>query len=88
LEAYAAGVPVVAARVGGLPEMVEDDRSGMLVEPEDVEGWSKAIARLSDDYTTERLGEGAHAAWRSSYTPERGLDELESAYRAALERLG
>jgi glycosyltransferase involved in cell wall biosynthesis len=49
LEAMACEVPVVASRVGGLPEVVEDGVSGFLCEPADIEGMSKAsIALLSD----------------------------------------
>ena len=49
LEAMACEVPVVASRVGGLPEVVEDGVSGFLCEPEDVDGMAKAaIALLTD----------------------------------------
>lgn len=46
LEAMAAGVPVVATRVGGTPELVADGESGFLVEPRDVDGLAQAIADL------------------------------------------
>ena len=42
LEAMACEVPVVASRVGGLPEVVEHGVSGFLCEPEDIEGMAKA----------------------------------------------
>jgi glycosyltransferase involved in cell wall biosynthesis len=46
LEAASLGVPVVASRVGGLPEIIEDGSSGALVSPDDVEGLAQAIAAL------------------------------------------
>lgn len=48
LEAMAAGKPVIASRVGGIPEMVEDRVSGLLVNPIDLEGWVEAIVRLAE----------------------------------------
>jgi len=47
-EAMAAGLPVVASRVGGIPEMV-DDSTGTLVEPGDIAGLTRALAQLLDD---------------------------------------
>jgi glycosyltransferase involved in cell wall biosynthesis len=49
LEAMAAGLPVVATRVGGIPEQVEDGTTGYLVEPDDVGGLADAIRRLTSD---------------------------------------
>jgi glycosyltransferase involved in cell wall biosynthesis len=44
--AYSAGKPVVATKVGGLPEMVEHGRTGYLVEPRDVQGLAEAVVKL------------------------------------------
>jgi glycosyltransferase involved in cell wall biosynthesis len=84
VEAYAAGVPVVASRFGALLEIVEDDVSGYLVPPGDAAGWAQRIRALEDDATSERLGEGARALWAERYSPERGLEGLERAYREAV----
>jgi glycosyltransferase involved in cell wall biosynthesis len=48
-EAFAAGVPVVASRLGVLADAVEDGVSGLLVSPGDVAGWQAALQRLVDD---------------------------------------
>ena len=49
LEAMAAGLPVVATRVGGLPEAVVPEDTGLLVSPRDVTGLTAALGRLLDD---------------------------------------
>jgi glycosyltransferase involved in cell wall biosynthesis len=85
LEAFASGVPVVATRMGGMPEAVRPEESGLLVEPDDPKAWTRAAETLLDDATSERLGEGAFRLWRSEYTPEAGLGALEACYRDALD---
>jgi glycosyltransferase involved in cell wall biosynthesis len=86
IEAYAAGVPVVANGVGALPELVRDNASGLLVRPGNTGDWAEAIERLLEDRESERLGQGAYRLWQQQYTPERGLENLESAYREAIRR--
>ena len=49
VEAMSCGLPVIAARAGGVPEIVVHGRCGILVEPNDLEALSAAIARLHDD---------------------------------------
>jgi glycosyltransferase involved in cell wall biosynthesis len=59
MEAMASGVPVVASRLSGIPELVEDDQAGLLVEPRDVEGLAGALERLfRDPELRRRLGAG------------------------------
>ena len=57
LEAMIAGKAVIATRVGGVPEIVRDEKNGLLVEGDDVASLSAAIARLADDENLRaRLG--------------------------------
>jgi glycosyltransferase involved in cell wall biosynthesis len=86
LEAYAAGVPVIASAVGALPELVEDGVSGLLVRSADAGAWGAAFQKLAADDFAQRLGGGARRIWRERYSPKRGLAELENAYAFALER--
>ena len=52
--AYRFGKPVVATRVGGLPAMVDDGKTGFLVAPRDVDGLSKAVVRLMENEEMRR----------------------------------
>jgi N-acetyl-alpha-D-glucosaminyl L-malate synthase BshA len=49
LEAMACGVPVVASRVGGLPEVVLDGETGYLIDPSDIDGYAEAAIRILSD---------------------------------------
>jgi glycosyltransferase involved in cell wall biosynthesis len=87
-EAYAAGVPVLASRIGALEEAVTDDVSGWLLPHDDPAAWEAAARRLGDDAEAERLGGGAFDIWETSFSPERGLAGLEAAYEDALAARG
>ena len=63
VEAFCRGRGVVGSRVGGIPDIVEDGISGVLVEPGDPRALADALVRvLSDRPLAERLGATAHAA--------------------------
>ena len=81
IEAYAAGVPVIASRFGALPELVQEDVTGFLTQPDDAESWADHVRALGDDATSERLGRGALSLWSERYSPQRGLEGLERAYQ-------
>ncbi len=58
MEAMSSGLPVVASRLSGIPELVEDGVSGLLVEPGDARGLAQALQRLSlDSQLRQRLAE-------------------------------
>jgi glycosyltransferase involved in cell wall biosynthesis len=62
LQAAACGVPIVAARAGGVPEVVEDGVNGLLVEPGDAAGLARALGRLLADRALARaMGERGRA---------------------------
>jgi len=85
LEAYAAGVPVVASAVGALPEVVPDGESGLLVGTRR-EDWAAAVAQLGDDATAVELGRRAWERWRDRYSPEQGLSGLVELYERAVRQ--
>lgn len=84
LESLAAGVPVLASDIGGLPELVHHGVNGYLLPPADAAAWQAGVRRLLDPAESLRLGTGALASWRASYSPARGLESLVAAYEEAL----
>jgi glycosyltransferase involved in cell wall biosynthesis len=69
VEALAHAVPAVATRLGGVPDIVEDGRSGVLVEPHDVDAIAAALSRLIGDPDTCRTyGEAGRAFVRDRFT--------------------
>lgn len=84
LEAFHAGLPVIAGNVGGVTEIVRDAISGLTVPPEDPRTLAGAIERLHRDPDLRtRLVEGGHAVL-AERTPARLADETLAAYREAL----
>jgi glycosyltransferase involved in cell wall biosynthesis len=85
LEAMATGLPVVATRVGGIPGLVDDLRTGILVPPDDPEGLAQAIVKL---LRTPTLAAGMGAQGRARALAEFGtarmLERLDAFYCRAL----
>lgn len=85
LESAAAGVPVVAAAHGGLPEMLRDGETGLLVPPGDAGALARALRSLADDAErARRLGEAAAADVTARFTPQLMLERVQSEYDALL----
>ena len=86
LEAMAAGLPVVASEVGGLPEVVADERTGLLVPPGDPATLASALARLIEDRELRLvLGARGLERARTTFSVERSRREHLDAYRGLLE---
>jgi len=82
-EAMAAGVPVVACAVGGIPEVVTDGVSGLLVAPGDKATLERHLrSLLTDRALAARLGTAARESARLRFAPERSLAKLDDIYGA------
>ena len=85
LEYMDAALPIVATRVGGVPDLVDDGRDGLLVEPGDVAGLAGAIAKLLDDPERARtMGERARARRREHFDLATTVRRLETLYEELL----
>lgn len=86
VEAAACGLPVIATRVGGIPEVVEDGVSGVLVPPDDSRALAQAILRLAIDRDLRiAMGRAGRAIAGQRFELKDNLDQLEALYREALQ---
>ncbi|SHL22021.1 Glycosyltransferase involved in cell wall bisynthesis [Pseudonocardia thermophila] len=84
VEAMAAGVPVVAAASGALPEIVEHRVTGLLHEPGDAVGLAAALAEVVEPACNAALGHAARADYLRRFAPEVGVPALVAQYEAAI----
>jgi glycosyltransferase involved in cell wall biosynthesis len=87
VEAMGAGRPVVATAVGGIPSLVQDEVTGLLVPPEDDHALETALRRLlADPALATRLGEAGREHARHSFSEEHVAQQWRAAVDAALAR--
>jgi glycosyltransferase involved in cell wall biosynthesis len=87
LESMAAGAPVVATRVGGTPEALDDGEAGLLVPPGDAAAITAAVSRLLDDRELAcRLGRAARSVIAERFSVDRMVRSTEDLYSELLAR--
>jgi D-inositol-3-phosphate glycosyltransferase len=85
LESLAQGTPVIASRVGGIPEFIDDERAGLLVPPKDPAALATALRRVwTDPGLARRLGHHGRTETVPRYTWDRAVERLDSIYREVL----
>lgn len=86
VEAQLCGAAVVASRSGGLPDVVEDGRSGLLVPPAEPDALALALDRLvANPDVAARLGVAGREAALRTFSPEAVAERYEGIYRQALD---
>ena len=86
LEAMAAHVPVIATKVGGIPEIVDHGLTGILVPPEDADSLSKAIKYLMENpEIRRRMGEAGRKKVENNFGFEMNIRETEKIYLDVLK---
>jgi len=87
LEALAAGVPVVASAVGGIPDQIRHDKEGLLVLPGDTEALGEALlALLRDPDHARRLGEAGRRRASSQFSHAAMVRQIEDVYHSVVDR--
>ena len=85
-EAAAAGLPVVAARVGGIPEIAADWETGLLIPPDDPWLLAAALRRMAGDPGLRaRLGASARARYLRDFSLDTMIEGTEAVYRSVLD---
>jgi len=86
IEALAAGTPVVATRVGGVPDVVREGEHGFLVEPGDVDALAERLQQLAEDPALrKRMGAAGQASVLPRYAVDRLVDDMDRLYRSLLQ---
>jgi glycosyltransferase involved in cell wall biosynthesis len=89
LEAMREALPIVATRVGAIPEVVVDGRTGILVPPGDAMAFAGAVLRmLRDPDSTRRMGEQGFSRLTSTFSPEQMASATAEVYDQALSGRG
>jgi glycosyltransferase involved in cell wall biosynthesis len=87
LEAMERSRAVVASAVGGLPELVLEGETGLLVPPDDIEALRVALVRVATDPdATAAMGAAGRERALEEFPVERPAERLDAIYRAALAR--
>ena len=88
LEWMAAGRPLVAARVGGLVDLVDDGVTGLLVPPGDAAALARALrSLLGDGARAEAMGRAARARWEERFSPAPFYEATQRVYEEAIHSL-
>jgi len=88
IESLAAGCPVVATRVGGVPDVVEDGVDGTLVDVGDVDAIAHALERLAGEQDRGRLPRDRRDRTVERYRVSRLVDDVDALYRELLSERG
>jgi glycosyltransferase involved in cell wall biosynthesis len=87
LEAMAASLPIVATAVGGIPDLVTDGTSGLLVQPKDPDALAGALLNLLRDPSLRaRLGNEARRQIEERYASARVMPQIDALYRRLIRR--
>jgi glycosyltransferase involved in cell wall biosynthesis len=88
IEAHAAGLPIVATRVGGNPEVVRDGITGYLCEPDNSRALAQAMRRLraQDEETRNRMGTAAREHVQRQFSLSSIVPQWERLYSELLQR--
>jgi len=86
LEAQAAGLPVVASNVGGIPTLIKDGKTGYLVEPENVDALAKAIVKVLQNMEGARaVGLNGRRFVEENFSSDKMVSKTIELYNAILE---
>lgn len=84
-EAFAFGTPAAVSRIGPLPSIVQDGRTGVVFPPGDPDGLREAVRRAWAGALLERMSAEARDEFEAKYAEEANHEQLMSIYERAIE---
>jgi glycosyltransferase involved in cell wall biosynthesis len=88
-ESFAAGLPVIAARIGAAAELIREGETGRLWQPGDPRDLAAVLEQaLSDQEALRAMGREARREYEAKYTPQENYRQLMQVYALAAERAG
>ena len=84
LEAFACKTPVVAARIGGIAEIVLDGKTGLLFEPGNADDLARKVRCAIADEPSKQFGESGHERFQQHYCAEANFRTLHAVYTSLL----
>ncbi len=89
MQAMACGLPVIGGRVGGIPEIVEEDKTGLLFEPKNIPALVSAMERFINDHSlAAEMGSAANHVAQERFGVEIMLDKMDVIINRVLEKTG
>ena len=87
LEAMCYGKPVIGSDLGGVAEIIEHEKDGLLVPPGDAQGLAESIQRLiNDESLIEKMGRAARAKMETEFSPERHYEKLIAVFENEIQK--
>jgi glycosyltransferase involved in cell wall biosynthesis len=85
VEAFACGLPVIASRLGGMAELIQDGVTGLLFHPGDAQDLAAKLAwAQANPDALAAMGRAARACYESLYAPKRNVAQLLAIYEEAI----
>jgi glycosyltransferase involved in cell wall biosynthesis len=82
LEAHASGIPVISSRTGGVPDIVEHEETGILVEPGDIDGFASAVSNLlRQPQRRQQMGLAAYDKVQKQHHMQLAADRIDTALK-------
>jgi glycosyltransferase involved in cell wall biosynthesis len=84
--AYAHSKPVIATRTGGLPDVIDDGQTGLLVDPKDAVGLANAVIQLlKDKQRCQSMGAAGYQKLQNEFSPEVVCKQTTEVYQSAID---
>ncbi len=87
VEAMSLGIPIIASRTGGIPEIVEEEKNGLLFDPGNADDLARKVEQiLQNPEQNITMGKTSREMYQEKYSPEKNVEQLTALYQTVLKR--